>query len=345
MSDLQKSFAKAKLGKLPPEPPPIWNEPAQHPPNSPSSMHDHDDDSSSTSSVSSAGTVTPSPTQHLFARPGRGYVPILCYNQSQTDAPAIKPLIRPILTNVERSSSSTSATRPWTDFFAQELSLYHEDPLDKELQVTHHVYITPPTESGPLFVLHHGAGSSGLTFAVCADEIRKILPSAGILSPDCREHGGTIVKRNGDEAEPDLRLETLSRDLMFVINETKARMGWENLPDIVLVGHSLGGAVVTDVAKKGELGAKLLAYAVLDVVEGIILRNRFLPIIIYVNSLLGSAMDALQSMDKYLSARPTRFPSLISAIEWQYVFPFAPRFCHSTNSTNMTIKQLPLAHN
>lgn len=29
-------------------------------------------------------------------------------------------------------------------------------------------------------------------------------------------------------------------------------------------------------------------------------------------------MDALQSMEKYLSTRPTRFPSLASGIEWQY---------------------------
>jgi protein phosphatase methylesterase 1 len=119
--------------------------------------------------------------------------------------------------------------------------------------------------------MHHGAGSSGLTFAACAEEIRKIVPNAGVLSPDCREHGSTTAKREGGgggEAEIDLRLETLSRDLVFVIYETKSRMRWESLPDIVLVGHSLGGAVVTDVARKGELGAKLLAYAVLDVVEG-----------------------------------------------------------------------------
>ena len=31
----------------------------------------------------------------------------------------------------------------------------------------------------------------------------------------------------------------------------------------------------------------------------------------------GSAIDALQSMDQYLSTRPTRFPSLSSGIEWQ----------------------------
>jgi len=35
-------------------------------------------------------------------------------------------------------------------------------------------------------------------------------------------------------------------------------------------------------------------------------------------------MDALQSMEKYLSTRPARFPSLASGIEWQYVFIFIP---------------------
>lgn len=70
------------------------------------------------------------------------------------------------------------------------------------------------------------------------------------------------------DVEVDLRLDTLSRDLVFVVQETQKKMGWETLPDLVLIGHSLGGAVVVDAAKKGDLGAKLLAYAVLDVVEG-----------------------------------------------------------------------------
>jgi protein phosphatase methylesterase 1 len=123
--------------------------------------------------------------------------------------------------------------------------------------------------------MHHGAGSSGLSFATCAAEIRKILPDAGFLSADARDHGRTSIIRadvDGNAAdgkvELDLSLETLNQDLLFVIRETQTKMGWETLPDIVLVGHSLGGAVITDVAKKGDLGAKLLAYAVLDVVEG-----------------------------------------------------------------------------
>jgi protein phosphatase methylesterase 1 len=66
MSDLQKSFAKAKLGKLPSEAPMYHsvNIPEEH----------HDEDGSSASSVSSTGTLMPSPTRNLFARRGGGYV-------------------------------------------------------------------------------------------------------------------------------------------------------------------------------------------------------------------------------------------------------------------------------
>lgn len=135
--------------------------------------------------------------------------------------------------------------------------------------------------------MHHGAGSSGLSFATCAGEIRKILPNAGVLSIDARGHGRTLMTANladsdnqnpsiataaQDEAdgqiELDLSLETLSKDLVHAIRKTQERMKWEQLPEIVLVGHSLGGAVITDVAKNGELGSKVLAHAVLDVVEG-----------------------------------------------------------------------------
>ncbi|GIK02188.1 protein phosphatase methylesterase 1 [Aspergillus viridinutans] len=240
--------------------------PPEAPPLSDSSSMNHPAESShdeDSSSVSSAGTVIPSPSRQLFARASPG--------------------------------PSDSSSLSWSDFFTQELFLTRETG---SLRIIHHVYLTPPTDSGPLFIMHHGAGSSGLSFATCAEEIRKILPKAGILSLDARDHGQTSVQMAGGGAvELDLSLETLHQDLVYVVRKTQAEMGWEELPDLVLVGHSLGGAVITDVAKKGELGSKLLAYAVLDVVEG-------------------SAMDALQSMEKYLSTRPSRFPSLTSGIEW-----------------------------
>lgn len=129
--------------------------------------------------------------------------------------------------------------------------------------------------------MHHGAGSSGLSFAACAGEIRSIMPTAGILSLDARGHGSTTISRIGlqdkesdsEAPEIDLSLETLSRDVVSVVKQTHNKMKWEKLPDLVLVGHSLGGAVMTDVAKNGELGSKLLAYAVLDVVEGMSLNS------------------------------------------------------------------------
>ena len=142
--------------------------------------------------------------------------------------------------------------------------------------------------------MHHGAGSSGLSFAVVGAEIRKRLPSAGILSVDARGHGSTVVP--GD-APLDLNLETLRNDLLSAIEQTQAQMGWKELPPIVLVGHSLGGAVVTDLARSSTLGSSILGYAVLDVVEG-------------------SAMDALQSMTTYLSTRPTGFASVQAGIDW-----------------------------
>ncbi|MCJ1283786.1 Protein phosphatase methylesterase 1 [Xylographa opegraphella] len=287
MSDLQRSFAKAKLAGLPfnpPLPPGTLLEEDEDereliPEPSP------DDDSSSASSASSAsstgstGTIKPSPSKHLFARPK----------------------------GIESGHHRNLDPLPWSDFFSQELYLEHFTPNAK---LTHHVYLTPPGSKGPLFVTHHGAGSSGLSFAVCASEIRKALPEAGILSIDARGHGETTYQRlkhgthepmDAEELKADwvldLSLEVLSEDMATVVRLTQAKMGWVEFPGLILVGHSLGGAVVVDVAKAGKLGNAVLGFAVLDVVEG-------------------SAIDALGSMETYLSSRPTTFPSISAGIEW-----------------------------
>jgi protein phosphatase methylesterase 1 len=156
---------------------------------------------------------------------------------------------------------------------------------------------------GPLFVTHHGAGSSGLSFACFATEIRKAISTAGVLSLDARGHGRTETEKGKAETIDqtkaiDLSLETLGLDLAYVVQATQKKMSWPSLPDIVLIGHSLGGAVVVNVANKALLGSAILGYAVLDVVEG-------------------SAMEALAHMETYLSSRPSTFPSIASAIEWQ----------------------------
>ncbi|OAA62607.1 ribosomal protein carboxylic ester hydrolase [Niveomyces insectorum RCEF 264] len=250
--------------------------------------------SSSASSASSTGTVVPSASQNLFARP------MLSLPRART--------LDPI---------------PWTAFFERELFVTAPDVDGDGGEVIYHAYLTSPVGNGPLFVMHHGAGSSGLSFAVVGAEIRKRLPSAGILSMDARDHGLTRVvggsstvgggggsssgSGSGSGDGPDLRLRTLSADLLAVIRGAQAQMRWPALPPMVLVGHSLGGAVVTDLASSGGLGpatttgttpaSPLLGFAVLDVVEG-------------------SAIDALQSMRTYLATRPAGFPSVQAGIEW-----------------------------
>lgn len=133
-------------------------------------------------------------------------------------------------------------------------------------------------------VTHHGAGSSGLSFALFASHVRKALPTAGVLSLDARGHGETVIEQpdgqHGQHTDLDLSLEILSQDLLDVISMTQTQMAWPELPGLVLIGHSLGGAVVTNVAMKGKLGNAILGYAVLDVVEGMLFRDATLLLIL-----------------------------------------------------------------
>ena len=195
---------------------------------------------------------------------------------------------------------------PWTSFFAQEL--FFDRRIDN-VQIRHHAYLSPPVGSGPLFVTHHGAGSSGLSFATFTTEIQKALPDAGVLSIDARGHGQTtttaVSSESSDTPNPaplDLTLETLSSDLSFVLQSTLPHLPQQTPPPpIILIGHSLGGAVITHIAANTSTyihpPLKIQAHIVLDVVEG-------------------SALDALSSMTTYLSTRPKAFPTLSSAISW-----------------------------
>ncbi|CAK7264776.1 Protein phosphatase methylesterase 1 [Sporothrix epigloea] len=275
MSELQRRWAKAKLdAKQGGAGSSLFEEDE----GTDSLAHVIDDDSaSSASSVSSTGTIVPSTSQHLFIRPPG-------FPRTGSGGRSLEPI-------------------PWTTFFERELFL----DAGNDSRIVYHAYLTSPVGNGPLFVMHHGAGSSGLSFAVVGAEIRKRLPSAGILSLDARDHGLTKVPasyENPTEQEAaDLRLETLSSDLLAVIQLAQVQMRWPALPPLVLVGHSLGGAVVTDLAFSGRLNtpgtasSPLLGFAVLDVVEG-------------------SAIDALQSMQTYLGARPSGFATLQAGIEW-----------------------------
>ncbi|CUS10147.1 unnamed protein product [Tuber aestivum] len=264
MSDLQRSFQKSKLARFPLEPPMPLNSHL-------GALEEVDDEEER--------DYRAGEENDMDSRMDTPSSP--CSSASSTST------IRPLFARPEPRKKASLEPLPWNQYFSSSLYLLHEPT-----SAVFHAYLTSPINNGPLFVMHHGAGSSGLSFALLASEIRKALPAAGVLSIDSRGHGETKTPNDGD-----LSLPILSQDFVTAVELVKEKCGWGKMPDLVLVGHSLGGAVVADVAMGGKLGGNVLGYVVLDVVEG-------------------SAIDALQSMQTYLSTRPSGFTSLAQGIEW-----------------------------
>jgi protein phosphatase methylesterase 1 len=199
------------------------------------------------------------------------------------------------------SSSSThalpSTPNPWPHYFAQELYLQQNTQTQS---ATYHVYLTPPRDAikGPLFICHHGAGATGMSFACFAAAVRKLMPEAGVCSLEAREHGSIITTPGfSGQAILDFDIETLVSDTLCMIELIRQKQAWQRLPPTVLIGHSLGGAIVTRIAASATLGAQLVGFAVLDVVEG-------------------SAIEALLHMKTYIASRPSSFASVEQAINW-----------------------------
>lgn len=139
---------------------------------------------------------------------------------------------------------------------------------------------------GPLLFFIHGGGFSALTWAVLSATITEQV-KCQCLAVDMRGHGDTSC-----QDDEDLSVDTLSKDvikIIFAMYPTEA-------PPIVLVGHSMGGAVAVHVAHKRTIPS-LAGLVVIDVVEG-------------------SALNSLQGMTAFLRSRPQSFYSLSQAIEW-----------------------------
>ena len=263
MSDLAKTFAKTKLSSLPPPEPafPKTKLPSLPPPEPLLELEEGDDD-------------------------GSGSIP---RDDDSSSASSMSSTGTVIPSTIQRPAPPIH----WSSYYAHELYLERSQPPRAKF----HVYITPPASlHEPLLVLHHGAGSSAMSFALAAKEIRKAMPGVGILALEAREHGSVVWDEAG-AVHGDLSIDVLGQDMVDMVALTQQKMGWKELPALVLVGHSLGGAVVTHVANTGLLGSKVLGYAVLDVVEG-------------------SAMEALKHMQAYLRTRPKLFDNLDAAVDW-----------------------------
>ncbi|PHT34396.1 hypothetical protein CQW23_26196 [Capsicum baccatum] len=176
-----------------------------------------------------------------------------------------------------RTSSQKYAPSDWSDYFDREDDIQIPDSDD-----VFHVYMAG-TE-GPVIFCLHGGGYSGLSFALAASKIKE---KARIVAMDLRGHGKTSTQN-----DVDLSIETLCSDVFSVLKT----MYGDAPPAIVLVGHSMGGAVAVHVVAKKSLPS-LAGLVVVDVVEG-------------------TALASLIHMQKILSNRMQHFSTPEKAIEW-----------------------------
>nr|CDS33432.1 protein phosphatase methylesterase 1 [Hymenolepis microstoma] len=107
------------------------------------------------------------------------------------------------------------------------------------------------------------------------------------LAVDMRGHGDTNCNDLSDYS-----IDTLANDIVQII----FAMFPTEAPPIILIGHSMGGAVAVHVAQKRAIPS-FAGLVVIDVVEG-------------------TAIESLHSMTTFLCNRPQSFHSLTDAIAW-----------------------------
>lgn len=144
----------------------------------------------------------------------------------------------------------------------------------------------------PTLVTIHGGGYSALTWAEFTRYIEQYC-TCRVLALDMRAHGDTRVQ------EPSrMDIDTLVSDVIKVIHATHRLCGFPETPKVVLIGHSMGGAVAIKCATRSpEELPSLAGIVIIDVVEG-------------------TAKEALPLMMSVIRARPAKFKTLDAAIEW-----------------------------
>nr|NP_001261609.1 uncharacterized protein Dmel_CG5068, isoform B [Drosophila melanogaster]NP_648277.3 uncharacterized protein Dmel_CG5068, isoform A [Drosophila melanogaster]ACL90756.1 CG5068-PA [synthetic construct]AAF50336.2 uncharacterized protein Dmel_CG5068, isoform A [Drosophila melanogaster]AAL29088.1 LP02515p [Drosophila melanogaster]AGB94304.1 uncharacterized protein Dmel_CG5068, isoform B [Drosophila melanogaster] len=169
----------------------------------------------------------------------------------------------------------------WNEFFAE------KEDVTVDEQRTFRIYRTKqPEKPGPVLLLLHGGGYSALTWAHFCSEVTSMI-HCQCLCIDMRGHGDSKV-----DDEDDLSADTLAKDIGDLI----LKLYPEEVPQLFVVGHSMGGAIAVHFAHMA-LVPNLIGITVIDVVEG-------------------TAMEALASMQSFLRSRPKYFQSIPNAIEW-----------------------------
>uniref|UniRef100_H3D2M2 Protein phosphatase methylesterase 1 n=1 Tax=Tetraodon nigroviridis TaxID=99883 RepID=H3D2M2_TETNG len=170
---------------------------------------------------------------------------------------------------------------PWSQYFETMEDVEVENEHGKDI---FRIYCSG--SHGPVLLLLHGGGHSALSWAVFTSVIYSRI-NCRVVAMDLRAHATPKIK-NPD----DLSADTMAKDIGKVV---EALYG-ESPPPVMIIGHSMGGAIAVHTAVANHVPS-LLGLCVIDVVEG-------------------TAMDALNSMQNFLRSRPRTFKSLENAIEW-----------------------------
>lgn len=242
-------------------------------------------------------------------------------------APAMLPPKRPTMQTrtmpLADASTSTSA-RSWDECYRTS-----QDIRCERQRGTFRVYTTMSASSSAssfagedvvYLVCLHGCPYTSMTWAPCAEVVRtrrrmgdSTRPAAAsgrmeIVAIDLRGHGATTCD-DGDGAvtfDPDV----MARDAYETSLEVFARLGHsrENPAKVVVVGHSMGGAIAARLA-----GLLETAPCDRDEDEARVMSLRGLALVDIVE---GSAKRALPLMRAFIEARPTSFDSLKHAMLW-----------------------------
>lgn len=158
---------------------------------------------------------------------------------------------------------------------------------------------------GPLVVFLHGAGFSGLSFALVSKALHRLV-RCRTLAIDMRHHGKTVfdTPTPGDRTEAtrsqwvtidddseSMTLDTLAGDIEGVVASLYGSSSGGG--HVVVVGHSMGGALAVRLASQ----MKVAMVVVIDLVET-------------------TALAGLPNMRGVLERRPKRFDTLEESIEW-----------------------------
>ncbi|CEG37692.1 protein phosphatase [Plasmopara halstedii] len=148
---------------------------------------------------------------------------------------------------------------------------------------------------GPHVVLLHGGGYTSMTWCLVTALLKE---NCTLHAFDLRGHGHTQTAN-----DEDLSIETLVQDTLHILQRvisstgpTTGEAANSKEPQIIIVGHSLGGALAVRVAATGKVPS-LVGVMVIDVVEG-------------------TAMASLKHMGAILERRPSCFRSHKEAINW-----------------------------